>query len=98
MNLVTDLATGRWWAATIEEAVGHWWLVMWGASGQHLTAFYCGHWDEGGVYRMGRTPHELWPLMRETQHEGRRLAIAERVPAPPLLAEQLPDALWRAGG
>ncbi|MFC4010529.1 hypothetical protein ACFOY2_25100 [Nonomuraea purpurea] len=99
MNLVTDLETGRWWATKLEEEVGHWWMVMWEAGGQHLTAYFRGHWDEGGVYRMGRTPHELWPLMRETQHEGRRRAILSRAPMiPPLLVEQLPDALWRAAG
>ncbi|MEU6712947.1 hypothetical protein ABZ897_15815 [Nonomuraea sp. NPDC046802] len=99
MNLVIDLETGRWWAAKLEEEAGHWWLVMWEPSGQHLTAYFRGHWQVGGVYRMGRTPHELWERMRETQAEARRWAEAkaERVPVPPLLLE-LPDALWRAAG
>jgi len=97
-NPVIDPEAGRWWAAQLEEAVGHWWVVVWALQHQHFAAFYRGHWEEGGVYRTSKTPAELWSLMREVQHEGRLRAMAARAPVPPLLVEQIPDVLRRADG
>ncbi|MGW4791803.1 hypothetical protein ACWEPC_05220 [Nonomuraea sp. NPDC004297] len=98
MKVIIDSNTGCWWAAQLEQEVHHWWQILWEPGGQHLTAYFRGHWQVGGVYRKGRDPHELWPLMRDIQGKARRLAANEAVPVPPVLAEHLPDALWRAAG
>ncbi|MFC5833188.1 hypothetical protein [Nonomuraea insulae] len=97
-NLIVDPKLGRWWASRLEEEVGHWWVIMWSLHRQQFAAFYRSHWKEGGICRTGGTPHELWAHMREIQHEGRRQAMAAHAAVPPLLVEQLPDALWRAAG
>ncbi|GAA3168714.1 hypothetical protein [Nonomuraea salmonea] len=98
-SLIVDPALGRWWAARIEQEVGHWWLIVWATHGQHFAAFYRGHWDkQGGVCRTGRTPHELWARMREVQQEGRRQAMAAHVTVPPVLSEQLPESLLSRAG
>ncbi|MEU6710636.1 hypothetical protein ABZ897_04070 [Nonomuraea sp. NPDC046802] len=98
MNVIIDQRTGYWWAAQLELEVGYWWRILWEPTSQHLTAYYRGRWEVGGFYHKGHTPKDLWPLMRETQHEGRRRALVANAPVPPVLEERLPDALWRAEG
>ncbi|MFG6197793.1 hypothetical protein [Nonomuraea sp. JJY05] len=99
MNVIIDAEKGRSWAVTVEQHCQGWWTVLWEPGGQHLTAFLRGPWEEGGAYCKGRTPKDLWPAVVKTHDQCRRRAAAQAAPVvPPMLVEQLPDALWRAAG
>ncbi|MEQ4723747.1 hypothetical protein [Nonomuraea sp. B19D2] len=94
---IIDVGKGRSWAAGVEKHCYGWWTVLWEPWGQHLTAFLKGPWGEGGTYRKGRTPRDLWPAVLEAHDQCRRLATAQAAPVvPPLLVDKLPDDLWKA--
>ncbi len=102
-NVVIHPRTGRHWAAVLEQASWHWWLVLWQPALQQLIAFWRGPWEPGGIYCTGRDPVQLWPLMCTIQHEGRRQAMRQalnnpHIAIPPVLTGELPDALWWADG
>ncbi len=98
MKQVRD-RTGRAWADQLELETGCWWLVL--QIEELVIAFYRGYWNTAGVYHSGNLhdPEPLWACIRETQHQSRLWAARNGVrPVPPVLSEELPQALWRAAG
>ncbi|UBU16697.1 hypothetical protein [Nonomuraea gerenzanensis] len=98
MNRVSD-RTDRGWADRLELETGYWWLVL--QVEELVIAFYRGYWNPAGVYHTGDCydPEALWACIRDTQHQSRLWAIQNGVrPVPPVLEQQLPDALRTAVG
>jgi hypothetical protein len=86
-TLDIDDATGREWAAQLQEAYGPLALVLWEVAGRHLTAFWRGPSPEG-FYVKARTPQDLRAAVTARLGE---LRLAASVPVQhPIVHEILP--------